>query len=311
MLAPLGLLWAALASWRRRRLSPRSVRLPVAVIVVGNISVGGTGKTPLLLALGELLRRAGRRPGAVSRGYGGQLKAVQIVQPEDSPLLVGDEPLLLARAMPTAVGRDRVSAAQLLLAEDCDVILCDDGLQHYLLARDLEIAVIDGRRGLGNGHCLPAGPLREPPARLAEVDFVVVNGTEEQRQAWPGATGMRLQPLRWRRLDGQQLSLQQWRGGIAVHAVAGIGHPQRFFDTLRELGLQPLPHSFPDHHSYRAAELHFDDQLPVVMTEKDAVKCSHLSLDATRYWVLEVRAELEEDFQQRFVAAVQTCGVPT
>jgi len=248
-----------------------SVRLHVPVIVVGNLTVGGTGKTPLILALAQALRRKGRRPGILSRGYGGTQTGPHPVSAGDDAERVGDEPLLLAERSdcPVWIGADRVAAARALLAANaqCDVIVCDDGLQHYRLHRDFEIAVED-ERGFGNGLMLPAGPLREPANR--RVDATVVNGGEDR----PGAFRMQLTPAGFYRVGeppapvtGSELS------GKRLHAVAGIGNPGRFFSELARLGLNFTAHPFPDHHPFRPSDLEFIDCDLVLMTEKDAVKC--------------------------------------
>lgn len=289
LLAPLGAAMALVATVRRglyRRGLLRSQRLPVPVIVVGNIFVGGTGKTPLVVWLCARLQALGRRPGIVLRGYGGQAEHwPQRVRPDSDPLLVGDEAVLLARrtGVPVAAGPARPAAAALLLEEGCDVIVSDDGLQHYALARDLEIAVIDAARGLGNGRCLPAGPLREPIRRLDTVDLVIANGGDSPLTPY----SFRLVPEPLRPLEPGQ-GVPPDKG--PVHAIAGIGNPTRFFEQLRALGFSPIEHAFPDHHRYRPEELAFDDDLPILMTEKDAVKVSGGA--AGRGWMLPVRAEL-------------------
>jgi tetraacyldisaccharide 4'-kinase len=265
----------------------------VPVVVVGGITVGGAGKTPLAIWLAQQLAARGRRPGVVSRGYGGDYRGVHAVAVGDSAELVGDEPLLIRRRadVPVYVGHRRVEAARALLAEcDCDLILCDDGLQHYALARDVEIVVLD-RRGFGNGLPLPAGPLREPPSRLTEVDAVVGNG-------WPGPAGfrMRLEGDRLYRLDdARETCAADDLRGLRLHAVAGIGEPQRFFDHLAVLGLDGAWHAFADHHVYRAEDLAFDGDA-IVTTEKDAVKLAGLA--SLPVWVLPVDAVVEPDLAQ-------------
>lgn len=272
------------AGYRRGWLGSRRVARPV--VVVGNLTVGGVGKTPLVAWLAARLTAAGRRPGIASRGYRGTSHGVRLVAPEDPAALVGDEPLLLARrrVAPVAVGRERAAAADLLIAAGCDVIVCDDGLQHYALARDVEIAVVDGERRLGNGHLLPAGPLREPARRLREVDAVVVNGGV----AGAGELAMRLLPGEAVRIrDGARAPLAAFAGG-PVHAVAGIGNPARYFRMLRDAGLDPIEHPLDDHARAGAGSLAFGDHKPVLMTEKDAVKCADLADE--RYWYVPVDA---------------------
>jgi len=299
-LAPLSWIFCAVA-WVRRRLYRhgllRSERLPVPVIVVGNITVGGTGKSPLVVWLVEWLRGEGYRPGVISRGYGGEGRYwPEVVGAGSDPRMVGEEPVLIARrtGCPLVAGPDRVAAARLLLERfDCDLIISDDGLQHYALGRAIEIAVVDGGRGLGNGLCLPAGPLRERPTRLAEVDLVVVNG-----EGWPAGLRMELAPEGWINLADPTRTLPaEGFAGERAHAVAGIGNPRRFFATLEGLGVEANCHPFPDHHRFSAEEISPDDALPVLMTEKDAVKCTPFA--APRHWYLRVGAQLQPGFAQR------------
>ncbi|MEP6907057.1 MAG: tetraacyldisaccharide 4'-kinase [Pseudoxanthomonas sp.] len=271
----------------------RSRGVAVPVIVVGNVSVGGTGKTPLTIALVQRLQKHGWTPGVASRGYGRRDEAVAAwVTGDTAPVEGGDEPVLIARRTraKVRVDRDRVAAARELVAAGCDVIVCDDGLQHYRLRRDIEIEVIDGRRRYGNARLLPAGPLREPVQRGTQCDFRVVNGGEAGFGEWQ----MQLRaeqavPLR----GGRNRALASF-GGHRVHAVAGIGNPQRFFEMLRTLGIGVVPHAFADHHHYLAADLAFGSELPVLMTEKDAVKC--MSLANEWHYSVPVEAELPEAF---------------
>ncbi|MES2721026.1 MAG: tetraacyldisaccharide 4'-kinase [Pseudomonadota bacterium] len=302
LLMPLAAVFALIA-WSRRtgyRLGwLRAWQAPVPVIVVGNISVGGTGKTPLTLALVEHLRLQGWRPGIVSRGYGGQGASYpQIVLADSDAAEVGDEPLLLARRaqVPVVIDPLRVRGVQHLLASsDCNVVLCDDGLQHYALARTIEIAVIDGQRGLGSGWRLPAGPLREPVSRLQSVDLVVVNGAWRAADSMPGAAAtMTLTAAPWQPVRADEVASVPTSG--PVHAVAGIGHPPRFFALLAEQGFQPIPHAFPDHHAYTAGDLQFSPTAPVVMTEKDAVKCAGIA--PPNSWYVPVQAILPDSFWQ-------------
>jgi tetraacyldisaccharide 4'-kinase len=261
------------------------------VIVVGNINVGGTGKTPLVIWLASHLARHGYRPGIVSRGYGGSAEAPVAVATDSVAAVVGDEPLLLARrtACPVWIGRDRPLAAQALLAahSECDVLICDDGLQHYALARDVEIAVVDGRRRFGNGRLLPAGPLRELPLRLNKVDAIVIHGGDAQ----PGEYALELVGTTFRNLrNGAMTASNTDLAGLKLHAVAGIGDPQRFFEALRRQGLQVVEHPFPDHHLYQPADLQFEGAQAVLMTEKDAVKC--IAFSQPHWWYLEVEARV-------------------
>jgi tetraacyldisaccharide 4'-kinase len=265
----------------------RSVRLPRPVIVVGNLTAGGTGKTPLVCWLSARLAERGFSPGVVTRGYGGAGRGVRLVCASDDPAEVGDEPILLARrtAAPVAVGRNRPAAARLLVEAGCDVVLSDDGLQHYALARDCEIAVIDGVRRFGNGRLLPAGPLRERPGRLNAVDVVVVNGAGAPLDA---ALGMRLEAMSAVALAGGATKPLADFAGVEVHAVAGIGRPERFFDMLRARGIPVIGHGLPDHARMRRKDIDFPDARPVLMTEKDAVKCG--SSADERHWYVPVSA---------------------
>ncbi len=303
-LLPLSWLFAG-AAWLRRRLYGagllRSYRAGRPVVVVGNVTVGGTGKTPLVIWLVEQLRERGLRPGVVSRGYSGNAAAPRRVGPGDAPAEVGDEPLLIARrtGAPVAVGADRPAAVR-LLERDCDVVISDDGLQHYGMERDAEIIVVDGLRGLGNGWRLPAGPLREPASRLAEATAVVVNGEGYER---PGALRMQINPQRFIGVgSGESLAAQALLGREA-HAVAAIGNPGRFFQTLRDLGIVVRAHPLPDHAVPTPAQISFDDGLPVLMTEKDAVKCAGFAGPA--HWYLEVGASFEPAEAARLISIVE------
>ena len=266
-------------------------RAPVPVIVVGNITVGGTGKTPLVVWLVKFLQTRGFRPGIVSRGFGGSATQwPQTVTVNSDPALVGDEAVVMAQAtgVPVVAAPKRAQAVQCLLRDaGCDIIVCDDGLQHYALARDIEIVVVDGARRWGNGYLLPAGPLREPVTRVQRADFVLVYG---EARAGEFAVTKRITELR--HIGGAQETapLASWRGR-RVHAVAGIGHPQQFFDQLTHAGLDIIPHTFGDHWSYRAEDVAFGDGLPVVMTEKDAVKCRALNVPDAWSAILEIEPD--------------------
>lgn len=310
VLLPLSLLFASIARARRGlyRLGVlREERLPVPVIVVGNIAVGGSGKTPVVDWLAAQLRAAGHRPGIVSRGYGGKVEGVAVVPTHGDPDTYGDEPVLLARltGCPVAVGRDRPAAARELLRlhPECDVVIADDGMQHYRLHRDVEVAVVD-ESILGNRWQLPAGPLREPVSRLAEVDVVIAHG------GLSAALQARLRDCAvfTMRLDGDMLrsvrdptrvrepgSLRDLR----VHAVAGIGRPQRFFDQMATFGLEVVPHPFPDHHRFVPLDLVFAPGEPVVMTSKDAVKCASFAPDDC--WEFPVRAHIDSGAAERIL----------
>jgi tetraacyldisaccharide 4'-kinase len=301
---PFGLLFALLSRLRRAAYQLgllATVHLPVPVVVVGNIIAGGAGKTPLTLWLAIQLSAAGRKPGIVSRGYGGKSSTAKKVGAGDTAADVGDEPLLLARraSCPVYVGVDRAAAAQALLAEnpDCDLILCDDGLQHYRLARTVEIAVID-RRGSMNGWPLPAGPLREPVSRLLSVDAIVLNGNAIAPIADVPVFRMHLEGRRFYRLEDPGITCSaRDLAGRKLHAVAGIGEPQRFFDHLAVLGLDFEAHAFPDHHRYTRADFALAGDA-ILMTEKDALKCAGLT--PLPIWVLPVAARIEPDLA-RFV----------
>jgi len=300
LLWPLSLLYALMTGVRRflyRQGWLASQKFSVPVIVVGNITAGGTGKTPLTLALLDFLRKQGYRPGVVSRGYGGHADYPYLLNERSTAAESGDEPLAIFRrtGVPVVVDPVRARAVSWLQQHtDCDVVLCDDGLQHYALARDIEIVVIDGARGLGNRLLMPAGPLREPASRLQSVDFVVVNGdSAEWCPAQAHASAMQLQPQAWRPVRHDVVAAPPV-SGARVHAVAGIGNPQRFFAQLQAQGFEVVSHAFADHHAYRADELAFAEALPVVMTEKDAVKCADFA--AANWWYVPVQAALTPAF---------------
>jgi len=274
-------------------------RLPVPVIVVGNISAGGTGKTPLVVWLCNFLIDHGYQPGVVSRGYGGTGE-LQEVTTDSEPDAVGDEPILIARRArcPIFVGRDRVAAARALLEAHpkCDIILSDDGLQHYRMARDFEIAVVDGAKGFGNGFMLLAGPLREPRSRLSQVDAVVLNGKSSVNI--PGQTfSMNLEGNIFHNIldPDARVTAKQFQGK-RIHAVAGIGNPRRFFRHLKSLDLRFSEHAFPDHHDFKVKDLDFTDADVVIMTEKDAVKCEPFAQD--HWWYLSVDAKVDNALQE-------------
>ncbi len=298
--------------------------MPVPVIVVGNLTVGGTGKSPLVIALVEQLREKGFKPGVVSRGYGGQATDwPQKVTADSNPFLVGDEPVMIATyaRCPVVAAPNRVVAAQSLLTHfDCDIIVSDDGLQHYALARDIEILVVDESRGFGNGFCLPAGPLREPVSRAAAVDCIVMNCVSLPEAA--PTTKLTAQPHRMKNngvlftghncsvmkiipryftplyaaKHEEHLALNHFKGKT-VRAVTGIGNPGRFFATLSSLGVECIEHPYPDHHRFKIEDLAFDDDMPIIMTMKDAVKCRRLltpgHLLASRCYVLNVVSDFD------------------
>jgi len=304
LLLPASLLFGAAAGARRAAyragLIP-SIKLPVPVIVSGNITAGGTGKTPLALWLADYLRARGRTPGIICRGYGGRSRTPQRVLPDSDPYDCGDEAVLLARRSGCEVwiGADRVAAGRSLLAArpDCNVLISDDGLQHYALARDLELCVVDAARGFGNGWLLPAGPLRERPSRLATVDAVVVNASDGSAPhpsiaLIPARTArftMKLEGREFRNiLNPERRVGPGYFSGKRVHAVAGIGNPQRFFSRLQALGIELTAHPFPDHYRFTASDLAYAGAEAVLMTEKDAVKCRRFAAQA--YWELAVDA---------------------
>jgi tetraacyldisaccharide 4'-kinase len=280
-----------------------AVEAAVPVIVVGNVSVGGTGKTPFVIWLAGELRQRGRRVGIVTRGYRGKGREwPRAVTGDSDPDEVGDEPVLLARrtSCPVVAGPDRVACVEALLAaERVDVVLSDDGLQHYRLARRFEIAVVDGVRGMGNGLCLPAGPLREPVARLSEVDAIVVNGgTWGHAGVFRGeAVVTRVYNLK----DGSVRTLDSFRSD-PVHAVAGIGNPQRFFDLLRDADLEVIAHPLEDHADIGVDELTFDEAGAVLITEKDAVKCERLGVPGV--WCVVVDLHFDADRTARLMRLV-------
>lgn len=298
-------------SWARSH-EPEPMQVPV--IVVGNITAGGAGKTPLVAELARWLHERGMNPGIVSRGYGGRAKSYPYQVTEQShPLESGDEPLMLrlVTGLPVMVSPNRAEAAQALVDyHQCDVILSDDGLQHYGLWRSMEICVVDGQRGFGNGRLLPRGPLREPVSRLDHVDVVISNGepappVREQCGDRLDYT-MELEPACWHQFNLDQTSTLKLESGPEpgpVHGVAAIGNPQRFFRTLKMLGYEVMEQAFSDHHEFSQLELQFDGITPVMMTMKDAVKCRDFW--QTHWWALEVRARLPDLFYQKIHQHIQ------
>ena len=295
-------------AWYAGRRSSASA-LPVAVIVVGNITAGGAGKTPLVIALAQALAARGFHPGVVSRGYGRTTADERIVEASSIAAQVGDEPLLMARrGLHVAVGLRRRDACRALLHAfpGCDVIIADDGLQHYALPRDMEIVVVDGARGLGNRRLLPAGPLREPASRLQEVDAVVINEPQPRMETHFGAPTftMHLAPREFVSVaDATKRLPPNAFAGQRAHAIAAIGHPARYFATLRTLGIEVVPHAFPDHHAIDAQDLPREAGI-ILMTEKDAVKCCAFA-DA-RCWFLRVEAEVDSALFDAASARVQS-----
>jgi len=294
--------------YRKGLLRRRRVERPV--VVVGNLVAGGSGKTPLTIALVERLRAAGWTPGVASRGYGREDAATpRWVDAATDPREGGDEPVLIATRTGARVRVDanRVAAARALIAEGCDIVVCDDGLQHYALERDLEIEVIDGRRRYGNGRMLPAGPLREPAERGATCDFRVLNaGGNPDLVAGFGEWPMWQQPGQAKPMAGGRPQPLSAFAGQRVHAVAGIGEPERFFDLLRSHGIGVVPHAFADHHRYVADDLRFGSDLPVLMTEKDAVKCRAFA--GARWYSVGIDARLPEAFWIALLGRLQQTG---
>ncbi|MFQ6007213.1 MAG: tetraacyldisaccharide 4'-kinase [Woeseia sp.] len=304
---PLSWLFAGLVAARRKlheRGTLRRVEVDAPVVVVGNITVGGTGKTPVTIWLASQLKARGFQPGIVSRGYGASVGRSPIkVTPDSDPDTVGDEALLMARrtGCPVTVHPNRVAAARKLGSLGVDVIIADDGLQHYRLARNYEIVVVDGARGFGNGLLLPAGPLREPVSRLDTVDHVLVNKTvmrsERAMKDLPeglAVTDFYLKGTTARRLDDHEAVPLSSFAGKKVHGLAAIANPGRFFTFLESHGMQLIEHAFPDHAKLRAKDLRYDDQLDILMTEKDAVKCGGLQVE--RCWYVPVEVESPTDW---------------
>lgn len=305
VLRPLAALYGLIVRLRRAGYARgwlNSTRIGVPVLVVGNITVGGSGKTPLTLALIERLQQRGLRVGVVSRGYGGRAEHYPLQVERDTPASVsGDEPLMIAcRSGATVVVDPKRPRGARWLVEHCgvDIVLADDGLQHYALQRDAEIAVTDARRGVGNACLLPAGPLREPIQRLESVDLALTHG--ENADFW-------LAPLSAVCLaNDRERELVSFED-CTVHAVAGIGDPERFFAMLRRAGLNVIAHPMPDHHVYRAQDIRFDDDAPVLMTDKDAVKCRGFAEE--RHWRVPVRLVFAADCERRIEALLdRLCG---
>lgn len=319
-LRPLSALYALVTAQRRawyQRHPDKRYRAAVPVVVVGNLTAGGTGKTPLTLALARALQAEGLKVAIASRGHGGSQASRPLeVKPSSDPALCGDEPLLLARhaGCPVVVDPRRARAVQHIEARFApDLVLCDDGLQHYALERDVEIVVIDGSRGFGNGRLLPEGPLREPVARLADADFIVINGLLEH--SLPALELprflMQLQPLGFCNLaTGERLSVADFRARFPgpVQALSGIGNPARFHQGLEALGFVIMPQVFPDHHAFRPADLDLPGSEPVLMTEKDAVKCQTFASE--RCWYLAVEAVLPPELIDSLLARLRKRAAP-
>jgi len=310
MLYPLSLLFGLIAATRRLFYKTgliKSYAAPVPIIVVGNITVGGSGKTPTVIWLCRELQRLGKHPGIISRGYGGEASCwPQDVTPASDPKMVGDEAVLLAdnTGCPMVVGPDRVAAARMLHSKHVvDIIISDDGLQHYRMQRAIELVVIDGERRFGNGFLLPAGPLREPIKRLNLVDFVINNGGSSKSSFNQTAeVEMSLQPQHLLNLkSNEKMEVAEFinQFGKTIHAVAGIGNPARLFKLLTTLGFVVTEHPFADHHPYRPSDLALSPSLPIIMTEKDAVKCRTFAAD--NHWMLPVEAVIRANFAEEII----------
>ena len=314
-LAPIAWLFSGLSSLRRHYLQTVYQGTPFSapVVVIGNISVGGSGKTPLIIALVRELKEKGYSVGVVSRGYGGKAIRYPLIVSKNTPASEsGDEPLLIVKSCgcPVVVDPNRENAVRTLLERfSCDLVLSDDGLQHYQMHRDVEVAVIDASRGLGNKLTLPAGPLREPLKRLQEVDFIVHNGVEHINADSGNAKNtcfVKLEPVGLRKFGAEELiSAAQWVDSMSVHAVAGIGHPERFASTLKEMGFEPDLHAKNDHEALSIGDLRFKDQRPIIITEKDAVKYNDAVPE--NLWVLEVRMRLSDQLVDNVLACA---GLP-
>jgi tetraacyldisaccharide 4'-kinase len=314
LLKPLESLYIYLSKSQKRKKLQHQWLPPCPLIVVGNISVGGTGKSPLTIELIDVLQRKGYKVGVVSRGYKANIESFpHQVTANDDTALVGDEPLMIVKRTQVnlVIDPDRVSACRYLLVNnDCDVIISDDGLQHYAMGRDIEICVVDSARGVGNGHCMPVGPLREPPARLKTVDYIILNGADNQNKNagnWSNQEGlapcftMQLKPIEWQQLKTQQaFSFDQFNqlvteNSYQVTAFAGIGNPQRFFNSVEQLGVSANTQNYADHYQYSEQDFtQLNDKSVLCMTEKDAVKCENY-VPAQSYY-LKIAAQLEPEF---------------
>jgi subfamily B ATP-binding cassette protein MsbA len=296
LLTPFSLLFTYLTNRRRRRFIKNktlSFKPDVPVIIVGNLTIGGTGKTPLVAYIAQELCNLGYKPGLVSRGYGGKFRETLQVTDETPVKKTGDEAQILAKLnLPFYIDKNRVRAVKTLVDNhDCDVIISDDGLQHYNMGRDIEIVLIDGKRRFGNNLTFPAGPLRESTTRLKDVDFIVNNSGPTQDDEYL----MNISPSKFVHLKtGKSYPIKDWPMHKQVHAVAGLGNPGRFFDLLARLGFDISRNSFPDHHNFDDEDLTFLDHLPIIMTEKDASKCR--SFDNNKIWYLTIEADVSDKF---------------
>ena len=306
MFLPFSFVYRVIISLRRFYYKHFSaVKFPVPIIVVGNITVGGTGKTPLVICLAEILKKQGYKPGVISRGYGRKCKSGSIiVTPESKVEEVGDEALLILRhaKCPVVIDTDRLAAAKKLLeVYNCNIIISDDGLQHYALPRFIEVAVVDAELKFGNGFCLPAGPLREPISRLSQIDFVVKNFNTNLSHYGPDDEkySMILETACFHNVKNPAYvkTADDFKGQV-IHAVAGIGNPKKFFQTLRQLGLAIIEHPFPDHHMFISTDFPFKNEI-VIMTEKDAVKCDTIATEG--FWYMEAKGHPSDEFVDRLL----------
>lgn len=311
LLLPFSWIFGALVELRRwcfaRGLFKRfSVGIPV--IVVGNLTVGGTGKTPLVIWLANFLFAQKRKVAVITRGYGGQSDQwPQRVKPGSDPVQVGDEAVLIAQQTQAIViaGPDRVANARQAIAEGAELIISDDGLQHYRMRRDLELVVVDNSRMFGNGFLLPAGPLREPVKRLQEADLILLNQRDDSRPArldLPSVT-YRIRLGNLRALKSEAIRAVAELNGQTVHVITAIGHPQSFISALEQLGLHVDARILPDHARLSRADIEFDDDLPVLMTEKDAVKCQHIA--DSRHWAVTTQVQLSTADEAQLIQCVQ------
>lgn len=305
LLYPFSILMTFLTNRRRKKYLKNlpTLKKDVPVIVVGNLTIGGTGKTPLVKHIASELLKLGYKPGLVSRGYGGNYKKTMKVDADSPVKATGDEAQILSKLnLPFYIDRDRVRAVDTLLSNhDCDVVITDDGLQHYSLKRDIEIVVIDGKRRFGNNLVFPAGPLRESKKRLKDADFIVNNSGPTENDEFL----MNISPSKFVHLNsGKSYPVDQWPMYKEVHAVAGLGNPGRFFDTLNRLGFKINKHPFPDHHKYNTNDLHFLDHHPILMTEKDASKCKHFNNN--KIWYLAVDADVTDNFIEKIDAKLKS-----
>ena len=324
LLLPFTWLFAGLSNLRRCYLQRRYQGQPYTapVVIVGNISVGGSGKTPLIIALVAALKQRGYSPGVVSRGYSGNAAQYPLsVTAATAVSESGDEPLLIATLAdcPVVVDANRRAAVDYLLDHhQCNLVLSDDGLQHYALHRDIELVVVDGQRGLGNGRQLPSGPLREKPQRLEQADMVVINGQQaDQSITVSGLQQMSIRPTQFRHLEsGRRLAIEDWLESEPgtnreVHAVAAIGNPQRFADTLTQIGLAPILHRFDDHQILSLDDLSFGDNLPVVVTAKDAIKLEQVAAVSENIWAVDIEAVIDSSFVDKLVIKLEALKTPS